>query len=193
MKKPIVRRRLRRFNYVLEGNIKGAALNFARKNYWRVKHLMDWEDYWQEIEILFLLVKDKYRFKVKNQAHFMALFLSTLRNWTSRVATQRVGEKRTVTLSSMVMEQDEGSSEEELLDAITRRYEPCVGEFAVKMSEAPKEILSFLNLLMNLPKEFLSIFEGNRRNGLPSREEMELMMGEKLDFNAVKDYLKEDK
>ena len=71
-----------RLNYIprYDGVIEGWVVNYLKKNFWRVRRCMEYEDIKQESFVIFLKVKKQYRNVVDNDKWFMSLYKTSFIN-----------------------------------------------------------------------------------------------------------------
>ena len=131
-----------------EGPIKGWAINFSKKHYWRVERTIPWEDLGQEMYIVFLRLKRKYP-DLETPQHFMALFKTA---WTNQFHTFAHEDTHQRFLVPELVETDESWGVPEPMGDLNHD-----GELGVKLRQAPREITMVLNLILNAPTEMLEI------------------------------------
>lgn len=120
-----------------EPEIRGWAANFIRANRWRVPGYIDESDLMQDAYLCFQNCKNRYRYRVKNAGHFMALFKRT---FTNHIHDLSLGGKRHRSVdasSATIIDQD--GAEQNLLDRMIGPFDN-EGFLRVLLREAPSEI-----------------------------------------------------
>lgn len=140
-----------KFTPVFEGPIKGWAINYIHKNYWRVEKRFEFEELVQEAYVFFLVCKKKYP-DVNTPQHFMALFKQCLINYFKTQSTKQSDANVVLDISSIRGGGgDSGGSGEPLSfeDVLSRipGNDPNLGEFSISTEQAPMEVKMFLNAL----------------------------------------------
>ena len=134
-------RKQSKFTPQYDGPIAGWAVNFIKKNFWRVGVQYEFEDLLQISYIIFLECAGRY--PVKNARHFMALFKRCLSNRLHDIAEARTREH-----VAMVRDLPETTS----YDEIVARHAGDMnngGFLGVFVSEAPPDVRRVLTLLLD--------------------------------------------
>lgn len=171
-----------------EGPIKGWGVNFCKKNYWRVKVTMPWEDLLQELAVAFLRVKQKYP-ETESPQHFMSLFQ---RSWINKFNDFSIEDThvRKIFVDRFIHDGID-DTEPDTIGELDHD-----GELSIKLKQAPREVMMVLNLILNAPAE-LVVVAMQGWNGKDARcraggsKRINLMLGLPTDFdvmNMVRNY-----
>ena len=76
-RRPLTKRKEVEFTAEFEG----WSFNFLKKNFWKVKHVMEWEDAMQELKVIFYHCREYYGNKITGPRHLMSLFQVSANNW----------------------------------------------------------------------------------------------------------------
>lgn len=114
-----------------EGPVKGWARKFLYKNKWRCDPILDADDLLQDAYIVYLKVVDRYP-EVREPAHFMSLYQTTLRNEVHTWARQ-MEDRRGVAVN---------------VEADAPEYTNW-GHVAASLSKAPDELKRVLHIFEN--------------------------------------------
>lgn len=141
-----------------EGPVKGWARKFLLKNRWRCDPILELDDLLQDAYLQYLKVVNQYP-SVREPAHFMALFQTTLRNEVN-VWAKSIKDRRGVTVDA---------------EADVPEFTNW-GYVAALLAEAPEELKLTLNVFTNDQKVAELRYEPKRkrfsRKGLVPRENL---------------------
>lgn len=167
---------LARFN----GPVKGFAVNYLKRNYWRVQGFIEYDDLMQEAEFINLKIVRKYH--IENAAHHMALFKSSFVNYVNGLSNKRT---------------QRGAHEVDLSDEIAEEYAqdgPVSyndGYLFCLIEQAPAEVRAVLSLLSAAPRELIEEITkswrlNGRRKAISSKH-----LGELLGYSSDTDLIRE--
>lgn len=169
-----------------KGPIEGYTVNYMIAQHWRVEKRMERDDFMQEAYCVFLKIKREY--KVRNAAHFMALYKSALRNKINDLAQAC---RYDVYVVSDVEEHEDGSV------SVTLGEIENDGYLATLIRQAPQEVLMVLNLMLRAPQEIVAEVliswngNGDARTKSNGSKTINRLLGLPLDqdtLGAVKSY-----
>jgi DNA-directed RNA polymerase specialized sigma24 family protein len=122
----------------------GWARNFVRRNSWRVtRSIGEYEDCLQECALVFARCRNKYRGKVKDPAHFMALFQRAVRNQFHIRAVEdyrfRLSLEKQRSLPA-IQEEDPNASIVDIWESSSEELQ----RFLKTLADSPAELLELL-------------------------------------------------
>lgn len=135
---------------VYEGPIAGFVKNYLRKHFWRVDRFREMDDVIQDSYELFLILKNRYQDKVDNPAWFMALYRVSFVNFITNMSYKN---------SRSHAEVYQGSLSLNLEDVEVIDFFSIMGDLEnngysrVLLRQAPSEVKSVINLMLNCPTE----------------------------------------
>lgn len=132
-----------------DGPIAGYATNQVANLHWRVARTMDWDEAKQEACLVFCRCRDRYRGKVTEPAHFMALFKTALERRFIDLARIDVRRRSEVPLP-VTRDEDDNESPFEQVGELDND-----GLLAVMVKQAPREVRMVLSLLLDAPSEIV--------------------------------------
>lgn len=136
------------------GPIQGYVVNHMRKNFWRVERTQSREDVMQEASVVFLRCKQKYQ-DLETPQHFMALFK---RAWSNHFTDMSNADTQSrVLVPQQVQRSDDGS--ETIADIVGDLDND--GALAIRLRQAPPEVILVLNLFLSAPQEILDLALGS--------------------------------
>jgi hypothetical protein len=136
------------------GPIEGWTANHVNKNLWKVKRLYDRADLMQEAYLVFDRVAKKYP-DLETGSQFMALYKMA---WSNQMINFANADTKDRVMCQMPIFRDEGSASSEETgerEFIGEHYHD--GYLAVMIKQAPKEVISVLNLFLSAPQELLDV------------------------------------
>jgi len=136
-----------------KGPVEGYSVNFITKNLWRVEAGFQIDDLKQEAYVVFLRCVRLYP-HLETPQHFMALFKTAWTNHFNDLA--RIDGKLRQCVSTTLAD---GS----VLELAGVDFND--GELAVKLRQAPPEVVAVLNLFLSAPTEILELLLGSFRSG----------------------------
>lgn len=141
---------------VYEGPIEGWVVNYLKKNFWRVKNAMEYEDLMGEAYLLFLELGKRYT-DIDNPKWFMAMFQRCFMNRIADLSSTDSDLRKNPTLSDLTPEEDSGDSSfmQFLVDSVHGDLETD-GMVEIMLDQAPDEIKQTIRLILNMPSEILS-------------------------------------
>jgi hypothetical protein len=132
--------------------VKPHVLNFLRKNYWKIKDLMSWEDAVGEAQLQFVrTIKrlEKRQCKIENEKHLMSLFKTS---WS----------RHFITLANKATKERINLVDQEKLTDFTGEYEN--NQYVQFLIEAaPKDIKQILGIMFNAQEELVQILQHTYR------------------------------
>lgn len=128
-----------------KGPIERWAISYIRKNFWRLENYYEFGDIYNDAYLKFEKCRLKYP-EVTEAPHFMRLFQRSLINHIHSLSTNR---STYITASSL--EKEDSEKPNSVLDILS---ENSLGEFNVKMSKAPQELQSLIQMIHNNDEAF---------------------------------------
>lgn len=165
-------------------HIEGYVMNTLRRDYWRVRRTMEWDDAVQEAREVY--VRCLRHYPDVNAPHFMSLFSSAWKNRMHRLAELDTRDRANQYVG---VEDDEGPSTLERVGESDND-----GYLAVLLRQAPREVLMVLSLFLNAPQEAVDEALGHwshkadpRTQGLGIRNQARLnrLLGLPPDRNTI--------
>lgn len=132
-----------------KGPIQGYVVNFLKSNYWRVAATQQRSDVMQDAYIVFMRVSRAYP-DMDTPQHFMSLFK---RSWVNHFTDLSNQDTASRALCQLQSRSDEGESNALDFDPVGDLDND--GTLAIMLRQAPKEVVSVLNLFLNAPQEIL--------------------------------------
>lgn len=132
-----------------KGPIEGWVVNYSRKIHWRIQRTVPWEDMMQEAALVFLKCRGAYP-DLDTPQHFMALFKTA---WTRRFCDLAAAD----TADRVLVSENRTSMDDEEYTPDSVGELDTDGELAVKLRQAPSEVLSVLHLFLSAPQELLDV------------------------------------
>ena len=135
-----------------EGSIEGWVANFLKKNFWRVKRTMSYEDVMQEAYAEFLELKTKWYPNITEPKHFMALFKLSWAGHFNDLASRDSSSKMCTSLAHPLSDVDDATIEDLIagdLDVNTSCTEAVY--------KLPNELQDFLLIIINAPFELIQV------------------------------------
>lgn len=179
------------FTPTFAGPIEGYVHNFLKRNYWRVRRSMEYEDCLQEARLLFEELKLRYP-SVDQPQWFMSLFKTSWYHHFSDLATSDTSIRTAVKEADIST--DDGTPSSVVADALGETDN--AGYTLVLIKQAPEDIRRFFSLLLNAPTEMLEMvtLSSGKRNERQVSEMLCKMLGLSAGTNIlqkVRDYLAE--
>ena len=145
---------------VWEGVFEKYARTIVYANLWRVNRTCSDEDALQEAACLFFRMRKKYEDKVDGPNHFMGLYktglarmLHDLSKVSSSIDSNEVAE------SALPFDSEEDASVLDALMADSGQYHSPSAHMDLMIRQAPQEVKSVLNLLMQMPHDVATVVE----------------------------------
>ncbi len=154
---PKVKRQRLDFVPQFDGAISGWAVNYIKRNYWRVASRHEFEDLIQEAWIIFDKVRDNYP-HVNNAPQFFCLFRTAFTNHIHDLAINSTSERNLVVDIS-----EEDLSYEDILANIMGDC-PNAGFANVLFKQAPRELKLLLRSMFDDAKRDLFLQKMKRRD-----------------------------
>lgn len=164
------------------GSIEGYVVNQLKKDFWRVQRIMEWEDVMQEAYVCYMRTCGNYP-DVVDAPHFMALFK---RLWFTTFTNLTI----TATKSAHVVAHHQLITDDEDVPAADMAGSlDNDGRLAIMLQQAPAEVLSVINLMLNAPVEFLdmaaSTWRKSGRNKAEGSKAINRLLGFPEDYDSV--------
>lgn len=136
--------------------LRGWIIKTARKHYWRVAAWHDLDDLIQEGLLAYAICRQRYRHKVENRRHFMALVQVVFMNRITDMANERTAGED-LPISQIAAQGKELAALEYLAGGVEGD-----AELATLLASAPAEVRAFLNLF-NTPQGLEELAKPLRR------------------------------
>lgn len=165
------------------GPIQGWATNYAAKNFWRVKRVMEWEDLQQEAYVVFARCAKNYS-STDTAQHFMALYKTA---WSRAI----IDYSKADTKHRMFVEEETNASGES--DQIMGSLDND-GQLNTKIRQAPSEVIAVLKIMLDAPTELLELLQSCWIGRLRANEHVSKILGidPKLDVMKItEDYFRD--
>lgn len=130
--------------------VKPHVINFLKKNYWKVKDLMDWDDAIGEAQLQFVRTIDRLEKRgcvIENEKHLMSLFKTSWSRHFITLANKATKERFVSTM------QDGTAQELSILNMIGENDN--TGLLEAQLAKAPTEVKQVLRLLVTAPDELV--------------------------------------
>lgn len=165
-------------------SFEGYTLNFIKKNYWKVRNSMEFEDVLQQAYSVFLTCVEKY--KDVEQKHLMALYKRMLYNEFVDLA------KIDSCLKNQQSTCEHEGEELDYFNTIVDRSQPSA-IFLLKVKDAPDELKTIINTILNAPLEVLQTVESAWSGRNKRKKYQNNMLCELFGINKKRDIVMEIK
>lgn len=146
-----------------DNGLRGWIVKTAKKNYWRVAAWYDLEDLIQDGLLAYAICRSRYRHRVQNRRHFMALVQVVFVNHITDLANERTAGQD-VAISQIAADGKELQALEYLAGGFTGD-----AELTATLAAAPEEVRRFL-ALFNTPTGLERLAKPLRRRADGTRE-----------------------
>lgn len=134
-----------------QGPIEGYVMNYLRRNFWKVRNFMEFEDASQEAALVFSSLVQAYP-EMDTPQHFMALFKTSWhRHFTDLANKDTVSRVVCFEHGAPIQQEDEPTQ----LDVQGSPDNEALILLAIK--QAPEEVRQVLSLFLNAPIELLQL------------------------------------
>jgi hypothetical protein len=146
-----------RFSPEFHGPIEGFVVNYTIRNFWRVAHIYEFEDLYQDAHMLFLKCCEQYP-HVVDAPHFFALFKRTYVNHITDLANDRTAEY------AIIPHETRELDENELEDTPAEPWCYPDAELVVLLKQMPTEVQKLIIGLLTDAERFTEHYQP-RLNG----------------------------
>lgn len=154
-----------------DGTFENYARKVIRSNLWRVRRVMDKEDFVQEAALLFYYMLDRYGDTVDSPQHFMGLYktaldrqIHDLSKKSTKVRENEVAEHALIVTSNTEGDDAIDGPPLDRLAAIVGYWYSPSAHMNLMVQQAPREVRQVLNLILNLPNEMAEALDAAWRS-----------------------------
>ena len=169
---------LNRIDPGLKRVIDGYVVNFLSSNYWKVHHIMEWDDAFQEAMFTLLvvekrLIKSEKDVTLVTPQQYMACFKTC---WTRHFITlsNKDTKYQAVVKESEFNSLDDDSNQFNIESLLS---DDNVGYIEILIEQAPSEVREVLNLLLHAPKEILDAVASSLKKDVTSNSVLCRLLG----------------
>lgn len=132
--------------------IEGWTKNYLKSNFWRISRIYQYDDIMQDSYVLFMELKNRYGGTVDNARWFMSLYQRSFINMFTDLSNVNTNEEHTTPISHLGKSYTEEDDDDLFFDT-QLGTEENEGYLEIMLKQAPDEIKTVLNIILNSPTE----------------------------------------